>query len=67
MDILMRYLPLFIPLIVVQAALAITALAHVVRHPHYRFGNMAAWVVIVLAVNTLGPIAYFVFGRGEEG
>lgn len=66
MDILMEYLPFFIPLIIVELALAITALIHVLKHPNYRFGNKAMWIVIVLIVQIIGPIGYFIFGRGEE-
>ncbi len=66
MDILKEYLPLLIPLVVVELALAITALVHVLRHPHYRFGNKAMWILIVLLINIIGPIVYFVFGRGDE-
>ena len=66
MDILMEYWPFLIPLIVAELALAITALVHVLRHPNYRFGNKIVWVIVVLLVQIIGPIIYFVFGRGEE-
>ena len=39
MDVLIEYLPVLIPLIVLEVALALTALIHVLRHPNYRFGN----------------------------
>jgi hypothetical protein len=44
----------------------IVALVHVLRHDKYRFGNRIMWVLIVVFVNIIGPVAYFVFGRGEE-
>lgn len=66
MDIILDNLPILIPLIVVQVALGLIALIHVLRHPHYRFGNKIMWAVIVLIFNLIGPIVYFVFGRGEE-
>jgi hypothetical protein len=65
-DILIKYLPLLIPLFAVQIILAVVALVHVLRHPRYRFGNKIMWILIVLLVNMIGPILYFVFGRGEE-
>ena len=52
--------------IILQFILAITALVHVLRHPNYRFGNKVIWVLVVLFVQFIGPIFYFVFGRGEE-
>lgn len=66
MDVLMANLPLFIPLIIAEVILAVTALIHVLRHPHYRFGNKIMWALIVLFIQVIGPIAYFVLRRGEE-
>lgn len=66
MEELVENLPFLIPLIIVQYTLAIIAIVHIVKHPHYRFGNKPLWIVIVLFIQIFGPIAYFVFGRGEE-
>jgi len=66
MEILREYLPFLLPLIIAQFALGITALVHVLKHPRYRFGNKPIWVLIVLFVNIIGPVVYFVFGRGED-
>ena len=60
------YLPFLIPIIIIELALALIALVHVLRHPNYRFGNKIIWIIIVLFVQIIGPIIYFVFGRGEE-
>ena len=66
MGILLEYLPVLIPLFAVQAAFGLIALVHVLKHPHYRFGNKMMWAFIVMLVNMIGPIVYFIFGRGEE-
>ena len=66
MDVLIANLPLFIPLIIAEVLLAVTALIHVLRHPHYRFGNKIMWALIVLFIQVIGPIAYFVLRRGKE-
>ena len=66
MDVLIANLPLFIPLIIAEVLLAVTALIHVLCHPHYRFGNKIMWALIVLFIQVIGPIAYFVLRRGEE-
>lgn len=63
---LMEYLPFLIPIIIIEWALAITALIHVLRHPNYRFGNKVVWILIVLVFQIIGPIVYFAFGRGDE-
>lgn len=66
MNMLMEYLPFLLPLILIELVLALTALIHVLRHPHYKFGNKPVWIVGVLFFQIIGPVIYFVFGRGEE-
>lgn len=66
MEIFMEYWPFLVPYAIVEFALAITALVHVLRHPHYRFGNKVIWIFVVLLLQIIGPVVYFVFGRGEE-
>lgn len=63
---LQEALPLIIPIIILEWTLAIVALVHVIKNPHYRFGNMAMWIVIVLFFQIIGPIFYFLFGRGNK-
>ncbi|MFT8842365.1 MAG: PLDc N-terminal domain-containing protein, partial [Schleiferilactobacillus harbinensis] len=41
-------------------------LIHVLRHPHYRFGNKVLWIIIVVVFQIIGPIVYFAFGRGDD-
>ncbi|MFD1430272.1 PLDc N-terminal domain-containing protein [Lacticaseibacillus mingshuiensis] len=65
-ELFMEYLPFFIPLIILEVALMLTAVVHVLRHPHYRFGNKALWLAIVILFQLVGPVVYFVFGRGEK-
>lgn len=60
-------LPLLIPVFILDAVLAVAAAIHVLRHPHYRFGSRAFWLVVVIAFLLVGPVAYFAVGRGEEG
>ena len=66
MQTLIDHLPLLLPLIIIELILAFSALFHVLRHPHYRFGIRYIWIFVVLLLQFFGPIIYFVFGRGEE-
>lgn len=59
-------LPILIPVVLTQWTLAIVAFIHVLRHPNYRFGNRIMWILIVLFIQFVGPIVYFLFGRGED-
>ncbi|AXU59536.1 phospholipase D/nuclease family protein [Clostridioides difficile 824] len=66
MENLMEYLPLLVPVIILDLILMITALVHVLRHPNYKIGNKAIWIIVVLFISLIGPILYFTIGRGEE-
>lgn len=63
---IMEYLPFIIPIIVIELILAIFALVHVIKHPNYRFGNKVLWIIVVSVLQIIGPIVYFVFGKGDE-
>ena len=56
-------LALLLPVIILEFILA---LIHVIKHPNYRFGNKFIWILVVLFIQIIGPIFYFIFGRGEE-
>ncbi|HGM3509141.1 TPA: PLD nuclease N-terminal domain-containing protein [Clostridioides difficile] len=66
MENLMEYLPILVPVIILDLILIITALVHILRHPNYKIGNKAIWIIVVLFISLIGPILYFTIGRGEE-
>lgn len=66
MEKVIEYLPFLLPIVLVELALMVTALVHVFRHKKYRFGNRILWIVVVVAIQIIGPIIYFTVGRGEE-
>lgn len=66
MNTLFEILPLFIPVLLIDTALAAAAVMHILKHPHYRFGNKTMWLVIAVILLLFGPIIYFSFGRGEN-
>ncbi|SHO51996.1 PLD nuclease N-terminal domain-containing protein [Anaerocolumna xylanovorans] len=63
---LKEYLPFLIPLFLIQLGLMIAALVHIFRHKNYRIGNRVLWVILAVALNTIGPVLYFTIGRGED-
>ena len=66
MNTLFKILPLLVPVLLIDIALAVVAVRHILRHPRYRFGNRTMWLVIVVVLLPFGPIIYFVFGKGEN-
>ncbi len=65
MEILQKYLPLLIPIIVIQLVLMIVALVDILKREKTR-GPKWLWVLIVVLGEMLGPILYFVIGREES-
>ena len=55
-----------IPLAIIQLVLMITALVSILRHDTYKTGTRLIWILVVIFVNTIGPILYFVLGRNNE-
>ena len=45
---LLQYLPLLIPILLIEWGLAIAALIHILRHKTYRCGNRALWIIVSL-------------------
>ncbi len=66
MDIIAKYLPLLIPVAIIQLALQIAALLNILKHRKFRFGNIVIWIIIVLITGFIGPILYFTIGRADE-
>ena len=64
-DQLMKLLPLLIPLFLIQLGLMITALVDLLKREKTK-GPKWMWIIIVVFVNIIGPIIYFVVGREEE-
>ena len=63
---LQAYLPFIIPLAILQMGLMIAALVHIFTHSTYKMGNRVLWVIVVLFLNTLGPVLYFFLGRDDS-
>ena len=66
MDQLMEFLPFLIPLIIVQFGLLGYTLYHILTHQTYKRGNRTLWLVVVLVLmNFVGPILYFLLGKED--
>lgn len=63
---IMAFLPIILPVIAVGALLVLIAFIDLYRHRKTR-KNVLVWTFIILFVNILGPILYFVIGRKDGG
>jgi hypothetical protein len=64
LEILIKYLPLFIPIVVLQLVLMIAALVDL-SHREKTRGPRWMWALIIVLGELLGPILYFIVGREE--
>jgi hypothetical protein len=62
---LQKFIPFLIPVLIIQLVLMISALVDLSRREHTR-GPKWVWVLIIVLVNYIGPIIYFVAGREDE-
>ena len=58
-------LPIIIPIFLVVALLNLLALIDIYRHRNTR-EHMLIWIFIILLVNPLGSIFYFIIGRKDR-
>jgi hypothetical protein len=61
---LRELLPFLWPLFVIQLGLIVFALVDLNRRPVTR-GPKWVWVLVIIFVNIIGPIVYFVIGRED--
>ena len=62
MDAIVQHLPILLPIFIIQLILLIIAIIDLVRIEKTN-GPKWLWVIIILFVNLIGPILYFVIGR----
>jgi hypothetical protein len=64
MESLEPYVPLLIPVVLIQFGLMIFALVDLIRREQTR-GPKWMWAVLVVAVGVIGPVVYLLAGRDE--
>lgn len=64
LNVLKPYIPLLIPLLAIQLGLIIAALIDLWRREQTK-GPKWVWLLVILFVNLIGPIIYFMVGRDE--
>lgn len=65
METFMEFLPIFAPLLIIQFILLIVALIDLVKIKQTN-GSKGLWAIIIIFINIIGPILYFIFGRKEK-
>lgn len=64
---LVKYLPLLIPVVLIQLGLMVFALVDLLKRPEESLnGSKVLWLLVIVLVNMIGPILYFVLARKDE-
>jgi hypothetical protein len=64
MDTLQQYLPLIIPILLIQLGLMIFCLVDLTRRERTK-GPKWVWAIVIILGELLGPIIYLLVGREE--
>lgn len=64
MESIRQWMLLLAPILLIEIALMIVALVDLARRERTR-GPKWIWAVVIVLLNLVGPILYFVFGREE--
>lgn len=62
---ILKYLPMMIPLMLIQWGLLIFSLIDLIKRQKTR-GPKWVWMLLILFISIIGPILYFLIGREEE-
>lgn len=66
MEFFREYLPILVPIVLLEVGLMAYALSHILRHNKYKVGNKTMWIVIVVLIQIIGPILYLTIGKDNE-
>lgn len=63
---LKEYLPILIPIVIVEFILFAVTIRHILTHENYKMGNRTIWLIVaIVGINYVGPIAYFILGKED--
>jgi len=60
-----QYIPFLVPVVIIELILLVAGLVDLIRREKTR-GPKWVWAIVIVAVNIIGPIIYFVAGRKDE-
>lgn len=65
LDLIVQFLPVIIPLALIELGLLAGALVHLLRRGKAKLLPVWGWVLIIVLVNIIGPVLYFIIGRED--
>lgn len=65
LQLLQTLLPVLIPVALLELGLMVSALVHLLKRRRVKRGSVGLWVVIIVLINIIGPVLYFLLGRED--
>ena len=66
MDNISQYIPILLPLVIVQVIFQIVSLVDLFKRQKEEIrGERVLWVFVILLMGILGPVLYFLLGRKQ--
>lgn len=59
-----QWIPLLVPIFLLQLGLMIFALVDLIRRKRTK-GPKWVWALVIVLINLIGPVIYFIIGREE--
>jgi hypothetical protein len=63
---IISFLPVLIPVALLEFGLMIGALVHLLKRKAVKRGSVALWVVLIVLFQIIGPVLYFLIGREDS-
>ena len=61
------YLPLIIPIVVIQIILLVVSIRHILTHKRYKRGSRGLWLaIVIIGMQIWGPVLYFLLGKEDD-
>ena len=60
------YLPILIPLIILQLVLIVLSVRDILKQEQFKFGSRTLWLLISCCISLIGPILYLAFGKEDQ-
>lgn len=64
-QLLLKLIPVLIPIVLIELGLMIYCLVDVIKRPKTN-GPKWLWIVLIVVVNIIGPVVYLIVGRKDD-
>jgi len=60
------YWGIIVPYLLISLTLTVSAVVHAARSTNFKTGNKLMWIFVIILADIIGPVLYFIIGKGEK-